>query len=348
MKRLAALTLILVSLSFTTDRAHAQEAADVARAKQLQVEGLKLLDKSDPGGALEKFDAAYALVPSPKVIFNKGRAHEALGNDLEALSAFETFLAAPNMPQPARQDAQHRVEKLRGRVSFLAVSGPSGAEVFLDDQAKGQLPIEAAFAMAPGQHEVRLQRNGQELHRQTVQARPGATINVNVVVESQTIIREPSPALVSPQPQPAWQPQQLEVAISQPKGDQASGWVRPAAWITAGLAVAAISFGSIEQLRASSKANEFDDFRQAPLTGDGKCGEAAPQAGGGACTSLLGDYEKAQDLALAGFIAGGVLAAGAATLFWLSMDRSPAQEAGPSLSCAPNFLNPGALCSARF
>lgn len=347
MKTNACFVALLLSLTMAHPRAWAQTPGDVAKAKVLQVEGLKHLDSGNAAAALAKFDAAFALVPSAKVVFNQGRAHEALGYNTQALAAFETFLAAAEMPATARQDAQHRIEKLRSKLSFFAVTGPSGAEVLLDGQVRGKLPFDTNIAMEPGLHEVRLQRDNQELHRQTLQARAGATINVNVVVESRTVVREPSPPVAHAASVAVSNPQQIRAEVAPPL-EQDGQWMRPAAWITAGVATLALAVGGIAQWRSYSKVKDFDSYTEAPFTGDGQCGRSAPESGGGECPSLLQDSESAGDVAVGAFVTAGVMAAGAGALFFFSSRQTAPQGTAVALRCLPTFLHPGATCSALF
>lgn len=349
MKIYLAVSLLVTSLPLliVSGTACAQEeASDVAKAKALQVDGLKLLDKGNAAAALVKFNEAYEIVPSAKVLFNQGRAHEALGHDVAALEAYENFLRSPNMPQTAREDAQRRVDKLRTRVAFLAVTGPTDAEVFLDGATKGKLPFDNTLVVAPGPHELRLQRDTQELYRQTLDARPGATINVNVVVQTQTTVREPSPSVNMPPPPPSETSTVLAAAVPI-EDSQPQAWMRPTAWAVAGVGAAALVVGGIQQWRSSRKTDDFNGYTQAPLTADGRCGKSAPQAGGGECQSFLDASDSAQNVALGAFITGGVLVAGAATLFLLSPSAT-GQASSLSFMCAPTFLHPGAACSATF
>ena len=64
-----------------------------AKAQDLLTEGSDLYEKGDYAGALEKFNAAYAAYPSPKLMFNIGQANRDLSRPVEALEAFEKFLA---------------------------------------------------------------------------------------------------------------------------------------------------------------------------------------------------------------------------------------------------------------
>jgi len=66
---------------------------DKAAAKVLLREGLDLNQRGDYARALEKFHAAYATYPSPKLWFNIGQVERDLGHPAEAMAAFEKFLA---------------------------------------------------------------------------------------------------------------------------------------------------------------------------------------------------------------------------------------------------------------
>lgn len=353
MKTYVSVSLLLISFTLIATPVAAQEQkepSDVAKAKALQVEGLKQLDKGNAAAALEKFSEAYELVPSAKVLFNQGRAYEALQKDIEALAAYENFLASPNMPAAAREDAQRRVQTLHTRLAFLAVTGPAGADVSLDGESKGKLPFDQEFAMTPGRHELRLQRDSQELHRQTLDARAGATINVNVVLQTQTTVREPSP-FPTPQRVHAAPARQEVKAVAQAPEPQTQPserqWMRPAVWGVGGVAVGALILGGVEQWLSARKTNEFNNYTQAPLTADGHCGTPAPQAGGGACQSFIDASNRAHNVAIGAFVAGGVLAATAATLYFLSPSTASVEPA-MAFACIPSVGQFGAACSVRF
>src|SRR5262245_37367876 len=64
-----------------------------SEAQALLSQGTDLYDRGDYAAALEKFTAAYQVFPSPKLWFNIGQANRDLGRPVEALDAFERFLA---------------------------------------------------------------------------------------------------------------------------------------------------------------------------------------------------------------------------------------------------------------
>src|SRR4051812_46252898 len=76
------------ALALAVSPAFAQSDATKKQAQALQVEGVRLMQRGDNRAALGKFDEAFRLVPSPKILFNRGKAHNALGETLDALVDF--------------------------------------------------------------------------------------------------------------------------------------------------------------------------------------------------------------------------------------------------------------------
>jgi hypothetical protein len=210
-RRRAALSLV-VWLSGGV--AFAQAPTDREMAKALQVEGLKLLDHGDAGRALEKFTAAYSLVPSPRVLFNLGRAHFELGQGAEAYECFDQFLAeAENVPPKSRADAELMRSQLRTNVALLQVAGPAGAVVSIDRRNRGRLPLERPLAVAPGTRTVTVQSDEKILSEKQLHLVEATTTRLVVeiapapapAVALTTTVVPPSPsppALVSTPPAP--------------------------------------------------------------------------------------------------------------------------------------------------
>ena len=78
-----------------------------AAGKGLLKEGTVFYERGDFAAALGKFEAAYGIYPSPKLQFNIAQANRDLGRPVDALAAFEKFLAlapdaAPDVLSEAR------------------------------------------------------------------------------------------------------------------------------------------------------------------------------------------------------------------------------------------------------
>ena len=132
-----------------------QSDAAKKRAQALQVEGLGLMQKGDSRAALQKFDEAFRLVPSPKILFNRGKAHRALGEDVAALADFERFLdEAPYAPKESRVEAERAVQALRPRAAYLEVQVEDvGSTITVDGHEVGTAPLARPVVVAPGAHE---------------------------------------------------------------------------------------------------------------------------------------------------------------------------------------------------
>src|SRR5256885_5737044 len=111
------LVLLLAGLCLSSP-ARAQSSDARERARALLAEGAKLFDDGDYEGALGKFEAAHRLVPSPKLYFNIGQAQRSLARDVEALEAFEAFVAqAHDAPPERRREAEQAIAALGRRIA---------------------------------------------------------------------------------------------------------------------------------------------------------------------------------------------------------------------------------------
>jgi hypothetical protein len=168
----------------------AQAPTERDTAKALQVEGLKLLDQGDAVNALEKFTAAYSLVPSPRVLFNMGRAHFELGHGAEAYDCFDRFLAeAENVPPKSRADAELIRSQLRTTVALIQVAGPTGAVVNIDGRNRGRLPLDRPLAVMPGTRTITVEKDDKTVSEKRLYLAEATTTRLVVEV---------APSLASP------------------------------------------------------------------------------------------------------------------------------------------------------
>jgi hypothetical protein len=175
--------LVILCLTLVVRVAVAQSPADRASATALQAEGLKLLDAGDAASALQKFTSAYALVPSPKVLFNMGRAHVELGHQAEAYQCFDQFLAeATNVPPESRGEAERMRSQLRPRLAFIDVVGPPAAVLTVDGRRRGILPLARPLALEPGARGIRVEADGKVVTDKRLDLTEGSTLRLVVEV----------------------------------------------------------------------------------------------------------------------------------------------------------------------
>jgi hypothetical protein len=226
--------------------AFADSERDRAAAQGLQAEGLKLLEAGAAAAALQKFSAAYALVPSPKVVFNMGRAHAELGQGPEAYRCFDQFLAeaTTNVPPESRAEAELMRSQLRSRLALVEVVGPPGAVLSVDGHQLATLPLPRALAVEPGMRALRVEADGQPVIDKRLELTPGSTLRLVVEVA-------PRP----PPPPPPTATTLVAPAVA-PLAERPSPLRRWWFWTAAGVVVAAAAVGVAAALGGFSRGGE--------------------------------------------------------------------------------------------
>ena len=159
------LIAVLLSVATPVGVAFAQRSpGDIAQARQLFNQGLRLRDEGDTSGALEKLRAAHALGNTPITGLELGRTYVALGRLVQAR---ETFLAVARiavLPQEtarstaARKDCEQLAEGLRGRIATLTlriVGVPlESVTVTIDGETLAREALAAPRLVDPGTHDI--------------------------------------------------------------------------------------------------------------------------------------------------------------------------------------------------
>jgi hypothetical protein len=359
---LAALTALV---ALVPARADAQSAADKKRAQDLQIAGVRLLEHGDNQAALQKFQEAIRIFPSPKILFNMGRAHAALGEDVEAVNDFERFLdEAPYAPKQSRDEAQRIIETLRAKLSYVEIGTDDvGSRITVDGREVGVAPLARPLAIAPGPHEVRVEKAEMIAETRSVSPVAGQKVRVFVklrpVAEARTTVVAPPPppppnkdtATPPPRrngdddtttrpPEPIREPEVAPTAGSGP-GRRALKW---AAWVAAAAGAGVGTYGFLSNQSGVKDFNSGCGFKGGMVMVVGTT-KTLDQ-----CNSLKNHYELGTRLAVGGFIGAGILAA-AGFVFWAT-ETSPDEGRTALATCLPD-LGAGArtaslTCAMRF
>lgn len=195
-----ALGAVLLMLATGPARAQPTDEAARTRAAALQAEGHRLLNGGDAQGALDRFESAYQLVPSPKILFNMGRAYEKVGDAINTYECFDRFLAeARDVPPESRAVAERSRAAARARVALVELVAPAGAELMVDGRAMGRTPLVRPLALAPGTRVFRLERDDKLLSEKAVPVAAGAI--TRFVIDAPVI--SPLPPGLAPATSPA-------------------------------------------------------------------------------------------------------------------------------------------------
>ena len=359
-------TFVVIMLAAGARAAHAQASPNEKRAQALQVEGLRLMQKGDNRHAVEKFDEAYRLVPSPRILFNRGKAHHALGEDVDALSDFERFLdEAPYAPKESRDEATRVIETLRPKLAYIDVqTDDAGSEITIDLHAIGTAPLARPVVVARGKHEVRVTKPGMNDEVRSVSVIPGQKLRLVIKLAPAAervgaaapppATRTPVPvaAATAPTPTPAAAapapaapapaptgaaPAQVYVVAARPEAPlppPERPWQVTAGWVSLGAGAVLLGGGITAQVLSASKNADFNAVTNAPNS-TGQCNKMLANDGGGPCAGLLDAANQRQTFAIVGYVASGVAVA-TSLVFFLSAPSQAAARRDVAAACSPS------------
>jgi hypothetical protein len=288
--------------------------AQPAAAEKLISQGVALRKEGKDHRALPLFQQAYDLDRSARTAAQLGLCEATLGYWLAAEEHLAEALSATRHPWMARHEAEIRatLANVRAAIGQIDVSGsPAGAEVLVNGQRAGKLPLARPVRVANGAVQVTLRAPGHAEASSRAVVAGGDRVSVILNLESTNGTGAP-PGTVAPL--------QSRVATRSgtPSGAAARGrWLRAFSWAALAASGVALGTGSYGLLRQRSHVREFDAY-QDPRTMTAVCYAALPDKGGERCRTLHDRIHSDERLARVGFLAGGVLAAGALVGFYLA------------------------------
>lgn len=259
-RSLVACAILALSVAHGTTARAQGDASSKQQAAALLNEGNKLFDDKQFEAALKKYQEAYSVYSSPKILLNIAEANLQLGNNELAARAYERFLneSPEGAAEKQRKLASDRLETLKTKLGYIAIqSAVAGATVWVDGEEVGRAPLDPV-RVEPGRREIRAELEGFQPFDTQTMIRAGKT--ETIVLELARI--EPVVTLAPPAREAEVTP-----AIDAPASDIESppSTVRAEAesepitskwwvWALAGTAVAA---GVIIGVAAASGGDDF-------------------------------------------------------------------------------------------
>ncbi len=172
--------------------------ADTARSQALKLVkiGVRLLRTGYYVGALDKFQKAYELYPSPKIFFNIAQTQKELGRYVKAIQAYEKFLE--KAPKDTAKDllvlAKERINDLRKDIAVLKIEiSQPNAQVTVNGTPYGTSPLNDPIRLMPGAHTLVIKKKGYNTEAMDVKLNPGQTISRRVALTrpKQKLVEKP-------------------------------------------------------------------------------------------------------------------------------------------------------------
>ncbi len=346
------------------------------KAEDLIRRAIDMRRSGDDQGAQPLFREAYDLSHSPRAAAQLGFCEQALGRWPDAESHMGESLRGTNDPwvKKNRSVIEQALVLIKSRIARLEISGePSGADVVINGNVVGQLPLPTPVRVAGGEIEVELRAPGHVTAMKRLRVDGGQYQRLLLRAQKETANTVPEPATKSPAHQQALAPSNAGASVdltpppsTPPPSDAAdlgprpvrldagasgSGPVRASLkFVGWGLAAVALGVGGYGIVHNRSLVGEFD-------SGCGNDTTGAPHVAPGApagftddkCRSLKNRYESAATLGVVGIVGAAVLT-GAGFALWLT--ETPKSESQTAYwQCFPNLAaggEPSVGCAIRF
>jgi hypothetical protein len=230
-----------------------EDAAEAkTRAAAILNEGNALFEQKKYNAALGKYESAYRIFPSPKILFNIAEAHRELGHAEEASTYYERFLKEANVEPGSviHQKVTQRLESLKTSASYLAFeSEVSGVDVKIDGRSAGRTPFDHPVRVGAGTHEIEATMPGYEPYRENIEVTTGNTASVRLAL---------TPAAASPPAEVSEQKQMRDPdLVAQTGAPREEESVATKWWFWTAIGAVVVVAGVVVIAAASSHSNDF-------------------------------------------------------------------------------------------
>ena len=298
-------------------------AVELASARRLFAEAIVAEDHERWAEALEIYERVGRIVVSPSLQYHVGVCHEALGNLVEAVNAFELAAAAATERREAAlaREARGHLAKVRAQVAQLTLTVPVDAEgvrIEIDGQAINPALAGTAVPINPGARRVVVRAdNYRAVFDRVLRAAPGQAAELRADLGARTprggAALAPARARPEPTPAPAPAPAPAEAPSRAP------------AFVIGGTALALAAGAVATGVAALGVRERYLELNQAPT------------AGSRAERESLRDEGEALAITSTALTGGALIAGAFATfLFW----PSSAPAGGRSARVSP-WVGPG-------
>lgn len=184
-RRIAATVIVSFLAASTPLAAQAQKppkspAQSKSEAGRLKSAADVLMDQDRYADALVLYERAYELSSDAALLYNEGRALEALGDYPRALEKLEAFERdAPPATRALVPGLRELIADLRSRMATLVVrTNAPNARVLLRQKDEGVVNGERRFPTRAGQASVEVAADGYETFRRDIDLSAGATMTL--------------------------------------------------------------------------------------------------------------------------------------------------------------------------
>jgi hypothetical protein len=318
--------------------------------------GLKYYDNHDFESARLAFKQAYAVLQKPSILLNLALSELYSNHPLDAIVHFEEYIKDPSTPADKRDKSKKHLEEAMKKTAHLQIRTAADAQVTIDGRPVSQ-PYTTAVHVMPGAHSVEA-RLGSKTRSANVDPKPGDTVPIDLTFEG-----EPS-APVDPPPSAATTTNASANANANPNAptNNAPGSEPPpvspspssssARWIVpVALGVGALGGAAVGFIFAQQNQSSLDDAEALRRAGPSNICADRSSSQCQAYESKLDDASSQATISTVGYVASGVLLAGAIAtfVFWpRNATSKKSSSMRPLIAPILTPSSPGAFASVTF
>lgn len=138
------------------------EEGKKSEAKELVRRAFEHVYEGEHALALERFQRAYEVYPSPKILLNIGTTYKKLGRYAESAETYERYLRGPGADQARKDEVERELAEAEAHVARLRIEvNVAGARVLVDGHLV-TLADGETVRVDPGAHSVVAEKEGYE------------------------------------------------------------------------------------------------------------------------------------------------------------------------------------------
>lgn len=307
-----ALTMLMtVTLLAQPESARAEDA--VERGIQLRLQGRE-------EEALEVLRKAEATAPTPRGRAQLAFAEQSLGLWRVAEEHLHVALEASHDPWIVRNRAvlEDARKTIAQHLGTLELRGGDGAEVRIDGEVVGRVPLKKPVRLEAGRHRVEVSAPGFYPLARDVEIVGDGVARESIVLTPLPVVKSPSPDAGTRRP--------LAESSTPPAPHP---WPSALGWTLAAVGIAGVGAGAASVFVSNGYAKDYND--------DPRCGRSDEP---GSCNDDASSSRTWRTVAVASFVAGGLLLAGGITMVLLRPKDAPLTvRAAPARTGAALFVD---------
>jgi hypothetical protein len=252
---------LAIAVLFCSSRAFADDAADIAAARELATEGVMLADAGKCDKAIDKLARADKLHHAPTILERLGECQVIVGRLVEGTENLQRVIREPLGPNPpapfvaAVARAQKVLSEAQPKIAKLTIfiePEAAAVTVTVDGTGISSASIGTPRPMDPGAHVIEARASGYRSAMTTVTLTTSQIASITLKLEpKEEAVEEPVPPPAkkdAPPPKPLPPPE-----APPPKPN------RTAAYLTLGIGVAGLAAGATFGFLAMGRKNALND-----------------------------------------------------------------------------------------